>query len=1103
MNLNTELQRNRSIILIKVLFLIIFSLTSQVGSAQNQKIQLIGENLTIKAAFEQIEKQTQMSIDYEQFSIDITKQIPKSLKQGNLELVLTQILKETNCIYSIKGSHIVITLKPKNIKGGLVVGAVLDDNGIPVIGASVIVKGTSKGTITDVNGKFSLDMDENLTLKVSYIGYVTTEYNVGNKKSVSITLKEDSKNLNEVVVVGYGTQKKVNMTGAVTSVTIDQNTASRSITTVSAGLAGLVPGLEVRQTSGQPGRDGASLRIRGMGTSNNSNPLIVIDGMPDGDINRIDMNDVESVSVLKDAASSAIYGSRAANGVILVTTKKGKTGKLSFNYTGSKAVSTSTNNYGNLTNYAQNMDLVDVASMRSGATRQISQSTIDMWMAGSKVDPILYPSTSWWDVLYRNGQINQHNISATAGNDKMSFYGSFGYLDNEGTAYNTWYKRYTSRLNVEANVSKKMKVGLMMDGQWTDQDSPMDYGLTDDGTAGNGIYSASAGILPKEPTTGMNGWVMAQGEDPQVNNMLSVMNSMRNPSRNQQFNGRAYAEYELLTGLKLKADVGLRTVHRFNREWNYGWEQKNFQNGAMNVQEPGLNVSNQYNTNFKTNTVFTANYEKKILKHTLNALVGYTEEYWEDNWFRATGDGRIDKDLTEINATTRIAPTVSGDRGAEALRSFFGRLNYSYADKYLFEANVRRDESSKFYPGHRLGIFPSFSAGWRITEESFMQPLKSVITNAKFRASWGMLGNNSGVGRNDQSNVYGNSYYPFGNNKTLGVYPNKYINQALSWETTRLTDIGLDLAFLNKFTIEMDYYIKTTIDMIRPSDMSTLLSGYVKPNMNIGEMENRGFEVNVSYRDQAGDFKWSSSLNFAVNNNKLLKWNEVLQKGGLYIGLPYNSIYSYQSTGIAQTYDEIYNAPWQNNANIRPGDLLYEDLNGDGQINGNDRKIVSGLSSGAIYSYGLNLGLSWRSFDLTAFFQGDAGRKVYWQSQYNNTNIRSRGISLTEIHNQTWSLEQPDALYPRAVADNYTNNQMASSFWLQSQDFVRLKNLQLGFNLPTGACKFINVQQLRIFGSAENLLTLTDWKGLDPEKGESRDIYPLLKTFSVGLNITM
>jgi TonB-linked SusC/RagA family outer membrane protein len=1103
MNLITQLQGNRSIVLIKLLFLLFFTLSTQVGIAQNQKISLSGSNLTFRQAFDQIEKQTQMTIDYEHFSLDHNKKISSTIQSGKLSVIITQLLKETNCVYIIKGSHIIITPKPKDVKGGKVTGVVFDEKGVSIIGASVLVKGTTIGTITDTDGQFSLDMGDNNILKISYIGYEPVDYAVGSQKRITINLKEDTKNLEEVVVIGYGTQKKLNMTGSVTSVTIDQNTASRSVTTVSAGLAGLVPGLEVRQTTGQPGRDGASLRIRGMGTSNNSNPLIVIDGMPDGDINRIDMNDVETVSVLKDAASSAIYGSRAANGVILVTTKKGKPGKLSFNYTGSKAISTATNNYGNTDNYAQNMDLIDVGAQRSGATRYFSQSTIDMWMAGSKINPILYPSTNWWDVLYRNGQINQHNISATSGTDNLSFYGSFGYLDNQGTAMNTWYKRYTSRLNVEAKVSSQMKVGIMMDGQWTDQDSPMDYGLTEEGSAGNGIYQVPAGILPKHPQTGEYGWVMAQGENPQGGNILAAVNSNSNPVRNQQFNGRAYAEYELFKGFKLKADVGLRTVHAFYRSWNRGWSLVNFQNGASDTYAPGLNIMNQYNTNFKTNTVYTANYEKKIGSHAISALAGYTEEYWSDNNFQATGDGRIDEDLAEINATNRIAPTVGGSRNEQALRSFFGRVNYSYKDKYLFEANVRRDESSKFFPGYRVGIFPSFSAGWRVMEEPFMESVKTVISNAKIRASWGMLGNNSGVGLYDQSNVYNSLYYPYGNNKTFGIVPAKYINKELSWESTRLANIGVELAFNKKYTLEMDYYIKTTYDMIRPSDMSTLLSGYSKPYMNIGEMENKGFEMNFSYRDQSGDFKWSSSLNFAVNQNKLLKWNEVLQKGGLYIGLPYNSIYTYQDAGIAQTYDQIYNAPYHNNANIRPGDILYEDLNGDGQINSQDRKIVPGLTSGAIYSYGLNLGLSWKYFDLTTFFQGDAGRKVYWQSTYNNTNIGSRGVSTTAIHTQAWSLEQRDALYPRVVADNFTNNQWSSTFWLQAQDFIRLKNLQLGFNLPARACKAINFQQLRIFGSAENLITITNWKGIDTEKGESRDIYPLLKTFSVGLNITM
>ena len=424
--------------------------------SQSSTVSLDLKNVSVEQVLNEIESKTTYRFLFNKELVDVNRKVTVKVNKQNISQVLNEVFKGTDVTFSINGKQIVlIKTENKSTYKALrnVSGIVTDQKGEPIIGASLLIKGTKIGTITDVNGNFSLEVKDQSKLIVSYIGYSSLEIEIGKQKNIVVNLKENLKQLDEVVVIGYGTQKKVNLTGSVSSVTIDQNTASRSLTTVSAGLAGLVPGLSVIQSSGQPGKDGASLRIRGMGTSNNSNPLIVVDGMPDADMNRIDMNDVETVSVLKDAASSAIYGSRAANGVILITTKKGKAGKLSFNYNGSLAVSTATNNYSNLTNYSQNMDLADVASMRAGATRQYSQSTIDMWMAGSKIDPILYPSTNWWDVLYRNGQLSQHNISATAGNEKMTFYGSFGVLDNQGTAYKTWYKRYTGRLNVEANVS--------------------------------------------------------------------------------------------------------------------------------------------------------------------------------------------------------------------------------------------------------------------------------------------------------------------------------------------------------------------------------------------------------------------------------------------------------------------------------------------------------------------------------------------------------------------------------------------------------------------------------------------------------------------------
>lgn len=1076
--------------------------------AQEQKVTVELKNATLRQVFKSIEGQTTYRFSYRNALVDDKNDITISQRQVGVSVVLNEALEGRNLTYSIvSAKSIVISDKEEKTspsKNKRISGTVKMSTGESIIGANVKVVGATIGCITDLDGNFALEVPTDAKLTVSYIGCQTQEVSTAGKSSLNIVLKEDTEMLDEVVVVGYGTQKKVNLTGAVASVQFDDQIVSRSLTNSSSALAGMIPGLTVVQSSSQPGRDGADLKVRGIGTVNDANPLIVVDGVPDMDINRLNMNDIESISVLKDAASAAIYGSRAANGVILVTTKRGSTGELNFSYNGSYAIAKPIRKQHNITSYAHNMDLLDRATQFGGGQRRYTQGTIDEWLAGALVNPILYPSTDWYDILFQNGSIQNHNISINGGSDKIKFYGSIGMMNNNGVTPRTYYRRYNVRLNVDAQFTKKLSAGIMVDGQWTDQDSPREFGISDNSTGG-GVYDTTIpGILAVHPVTGEYGGVQAAGENASVSNILAYLNDGNNPRRWQQFNGKIFAEYKLLDGLKLKADVALSTNHDFRRSWNTGWKGTNFATGEVNGWEPLLSIQNQYNTWYKTTSVFTLNYEKKIGNHSLALLAGYNEEYWSDNWFMANSSARNDIDLVEIDATSKEVMSVGGSRSAEALRSIFGRLNYNYKDRYLLEFNIRSDESSKFSPGHRIGVFPSFSAGWRVSEENFMKPLLKYVNNVKLRLSYGMLGNNSGVGRYQQAKVYGSVAYPFGNNKVVGVYPKKYINEDLSWETTIVTDIGVDVTFLNKFSVVVDYYHKKTVDMIRPMDMSTIMYGYEGPKANLGELLNQGMEMTLRYSDRVMDFSWNADVNLSYNRSRLLKWNETLYKGALFIGSPYNSIYSYKFDKIAQTYDDVYNAPWHGTANLRPGDIIYKDLNGDGQIDGSDRELMKGVTRGAVTSLGINLGGKWKSIDVSLFFQGDFGRKSFWQESYNKTDVAEYGLALSTLQaNQFWTLENRGAKYPRLSSANFAKNQYASDFWLYSQDYLRLKNMQIGYTLPKKICGNIGIKHLRIFLSGENLFTLTKWPGIDPEKGTGRDIYPQIRTYSLGFNINI
>lgn len=1076
--------------------------------AQEQKVTVELKSATLRQVFRSIENQTTYRFSYRNTLIDNKNDITISKHNVDVSIVLDEVLKGRNLRYNIVSAKSIVISDQKEqstqTDNKRLSGTVRAENGESIIGANIKIEGTSIGTITDFNGNFELEVPENAIITVSYIGYNTQEFSAAGKSSLNIILKEDTEILDEVVVVGYGVQKKVNLTGAVASVQFDDKVTSRSLTNSSSALAGMVPGLTVIQSSSQPGRDGADLKIRGIGTVNNANPLVVVDGVPDIDINRLNVNDIETISVLKDAASAAIYGSRAANGVILVTTKRGKSGKLSFNYNGSYAIATPVREQYNSTSYAHTMDMLDKATQVGGGQRRYTQGTIDEWMAGALVNPILYPSTDWYKILFQNGSIQNHNISISGGSDKIKFYGSLGMMNNDGVTPRTYYRRYNVRLNVDAQFTKRLSAGIMVDGQWTDQDSPREFGISDNSTGGSAYVSAIPGILPIHPETGEYGGIQAGGENASVSNILGYLNDGNNPRRWQQFNGKIFAEYKILEGLKIKADVALSTNHDFRRTWNTGWSGTNFATGEVNGWEPSLNIKNQYNTWFKTTSVFTLNYDKNIGDHSISLLAGYNEEYWSDNWFSANSQARNDIDLVEIDATSKEIQEVAGSRSAEALRSVFARINYNYKDRYLFEFNLRGDESSKFFPGHRIGVFPSVSAAWRMSEENFMKRFKEYINNVKVRFSYGLLGNNSGVGRYEQAKVYGSAAYPFGDSKVVGIYPKKYINEDLSWESTIVTDIGIDVGFLNKFSIEADYYHKKTIDMIRPLDMSSIMYGYDGPKSNIGELLNQGMEMTFRYNDRYNDFSWNVDMNFSYNRSKLLKWNQTLYKGALFIGSSYNSIYSYRFDKIAQTYDDIYNAPWHGTANLRPGDIIYKDLNGDGQIDGNDRELIKGVTSGAVSSLGLNLGGKWKWFDISLFFQGDFGRKAFWLESYNNTDVGEYGQALSTLQmEELWTLDNRGAKYPRMSSANFAKNRLSSDFWLYSQDYLRLKNMQIGYTLPVKVCEKIGIKYLRIYISGENVFTFTKWPGIDPEKGAGRDIYPQIKTYSLGLNVNI
>ena len=1085
--------------------------------SQQTNLALKLENTNIEQVLKKIEEQSKF---YFLYRSDLLKEVPPVSIQVNdakLEDILNRILVPNGFSYEIEDRVVVIKKEaekatPVPVEQKAITGTVKDKTGEPVPGVSVVVKGTTIGTITDIDGVFRINLPADAkTLMFSFVGMKSQEIPVGNNTTFKIVMEEETVGVDEVVVVGYGTQKKVNLTGAVSAVKMDEKMVSRPVANVSSGLQGLVPGLAISQNSGMAGKNDVSMIIRGMGTVNNAKPLVVVDGMPDVDINRLNMNDIESISVLKDATSSAVYGSRAANGVILITTKSGKGQKTRINVTSSYGVESPTKSYEFMADYPRALTLEQrLAAVNTLRSNYIfKDGTIDQWMAMGMIDPIRYPNTDWWNIIMRTGSVQNHNITASGSNENSNFFISVGLLDEKGLQINNDYKRYNARFNYDYKVRKNMNVGAKFSGNWSKYTYALEDGFTDDNstnTAGFDMQYAIAGILPYDPTTGYYGGVMAYGEDVQAYNPYTLYVNSLNYQNRQEANVSGYWDWTPIKGLTARVDYAINYYNQFRYSANIPNTSFNFQTNSFGSRVyVGTNagIGNYTNTGYKTQLNGRVNYQTTIAKnHDISAMFAYSEEYWYDRYQSGTRLDRLHPSLHELDAALQGTMTAGGNSSTEGLRSYIGRLNYTAFDKYIFEANFRYDGSSKFLPGSRFGFFPSASFGWRFTEENFLkQYTDSWLTNGKFRFSYGGLGNNSGVDRYEQQETLAEGHYMIGGVITKGLVNSKMVNTDLSWETSYVMNVGLDLGFLNnRFTTEIDYYDRLTTGMNRPSQMSILLTGaYDAPRKNIGDLRNRGVEVNLNWKDRFKKVDYSVNFNASYNRTLLEKWSEFLSRGYTFLNMPYHFLYTYEDAGIAQTWEDIYNATPQG---ASPGDILRKDLNGDGKIDGNDKKAYPNIQRDRpTANFALNLNAAWKGFDVSALFQGATGRKDYWINIYNNVNFASSRYAATWDHwNNPWSVQNRDGEWPRLGG---SNNREETTFWLDDMSYVRLKNVQLGYTLKEkGWLKATGIEDIRLYFSGENLTTFTKYRGLDPEKNSNAsDAYPLVKTFSFGINI--
>lgn len=994
-------------------------------------------------------------------------------------------------------------------------GTVADQKGEPLPGVSVIIKGTTQGTITDFDGNYKVTAPSGSIVEFSYIGYKTQEFTINESRVLNVVLIESSELLDEVVVVGYGTQRKVNMTGAVASVDMSKMVENRPITSLSSGLAGMAAGVSVTQGGGgRPGNDGATIRVRGQGTLNNSDPLVVIDGVP-GDMNDVNPQDVESISILKDAASSAIYGSRAANGVILITTRKGKTGEAKISYNGYVTQQKVVHKMDLVTNYADYMELFNEGKLNSNMPVQFSQEKIDEWRAAGNSDPMKYPNTDWQDEAFKTGWLQNHTLSISGGTEKIHYFISGNYLKNPGIMENSGYDRYSARVNLDADVKEWFTIGVNAHGYRGKED----IGLTETEDKNNLLYSllqaTTPGMYFRSPD-GRYGGVNNPEDDSQSgnNNILRKLNSKKGDRTTNKVVSRFYAQLRPFKGLSIEGSYTYDFSNRFRYEQPVFHDLWNFYSNTIQYVTAGRTKVTNYDEKWVRNHMDgLIRYETNVDRLNIQATLGASQESFRHSWFSASKEDLIAPEMTELDAGTANA-AVGGTYSNWAMHSYFGRINLNWDQKYLFEANLRMDKSSRFASGkNRRGFFPSFSAGWRMSEEGFMKDI-DLLDQLKVRASYGSLGNND-VGNYDYQRFYAASNYILNNGVQIGMAQRALSNAALTWETTYVTNVGVDFGLFNKLNVSFDFFVKNTKDILIDLPAPLVHGNATIPKTNAGEVRNRGIELNLTWNERIGQVDYFVGGNFTYVKNEVTKFkgeeSSITGTNMILEGQPINIQYVLSVDRIVQTEEDLALVQAMVDANPdafaqykRPelGDFLYKDTNGDGRITSDDR-IMVGNGTNPTTTYGFNFGASWKGFDFSCILQGAAGLKVYWNGQDGGSYwpLIRRGNQINKtIADGRWIPGRTDATYPRLLDYTDGRNSVASDFWVQDKSYMRVKNIQLGYTVPRRLSRNIMLETIRCYVSIDNALTFTDYKGLDPEVEGTK--YPTMRLTTFGVNLT-
>ncbi len=990
----------------------------------------------------------------------------------------------------------------KNIKG-----TVTDTSGEPLIGVSIVEKGTSNGTVSDMDGNFTISTNNSNTLVVTYIGYAQQEVQAAAGKTLKILLKEDAELLDEVVVVGYGTQKKVDLTGSVATVSAKE-LANKPVTSTAQALAGLAPGLSVLQNSGRPGA-GASVKIRGTGTfsSAGTSPLVLIDGLS-GDIDDVDPNDIQNISFLKDAASASIYGNRAANGVILIETKKGMAGKTTVTYNASFGWQSPTALPDFLPSW-EYAEYYNMAMRNMGKQDAYTAEQIQKYRDGS--DPDNYPNVNHlkWLLESGSGFQHQHNVNIQGGNNTLSYNLSVGYRNQEGMTADTNNERMTALFSMKSELSKSLHLNLNINAYNNTYNAPNGEPQSIDGMIGYTVREGA--IYAGQKSDGSFGYQDNYSPEAWLNGESFIKNISRNVSASAQLTWDTPVKGLSFTG---KAGVNYWT------KYDKAYRAETYFDATKTIGPSTLSVWSANNT--YTTVEALANYERQFKKHHVKILAGTSIEQSSNKGLEGYRNTFPNNYLYELGSGDSSTASNNSSLEEYALHSFFGRLNYAFDDRYLFEANIRYDGSSRFAEGHRWGLFPSVSAGWRVSEEGFWKDssLSRWFDNLKVRLSYGVLGNQN-IGLYPYQQTYSLGYnYPLGSPASLnsGASMTVYNNQDITWEKTAITDIGIDFSlWKGRLSGTVDYFYKYTSDILAPVEVTDIMGRSVGQS-NVGAVSNQGIEVNLAYNGHVGkEFQFSIAPNFTWVKNAV----EELANGateeinnGRIVGQPIGIIYGYKTDGLFVDQTEIDNAPEQliGKLGIKPGYVKYKDISGpdgvpDGKVDAQYDRTVLGSTTPKFY-YGLNLTASYKGFDFSALFQGLGGHKRLIGSYMAYAFYNGGQIQRWQADN-CWTEENPNkwAEYPRLETLNMNNtNLQTSDYWVRDASFLRLKNIQLGYTLPKAWVSKIGIQNLHIYVSGQNLLNFNSfYQGWDPENeigtGDAPSYYPINKIVSVGLNV--